>query len=112
MTTSAQAERAITTSTLVVGGVYVYRKLIEPAGIGTNITGGKEVSNFIGLGPVPPVGVFITAWGFTFLTLSIVAQFAPGLGMAFAILIAVSTLLGNGLAISAHINDKVKGDSK
>jgi hypothetical protein len=39
--------------------------------------------------------------------IAITAQFAPGLGGAFAILVAVSCLIGNGTAIAAHVNERV-----
>lgn len=99
--TKEQAQTAITASALVVGGIYAYRKLIEPA-VGAAPSKGA-VKDAVGLGPVPPIGRFVTGWGVTFLVLSLVASVSPGLGGSMALLVATGDILGNGAALAGDI---------
>lgn len=101
--TSEGAERAITISALVVAGVYAYRRLNEPASTQTS----GRLAQLAGKGAPPPLGVFITAWGFTFLMLSVVASAAPGLGGSMAILVALGDILSNGQQIAKDVNTKI-----
>lgn len=105
--TKEQAETAITASALVVGGIYSYRKLIEPA-TGTRPSKGA-VKDVVGLGQVPPIGRFVTGWGVTFLVLSVLARVSPGLGGSLAVLVATGDLLTNGTALAADVQKGLNG---
>ena len=90
------AERWVTISALIVIAVYGYRRVTEAAQKG-------GVKNIIGLGNPVPVGEFITAWGFTFLVVSIMASASPSFGGAFAILIMAGDLLVNTSSVVGDI---------
>lgn len=102
------ADRAITTSALLVAGIYTYRRLTEGAGSPS----GSKAAQLLGRGSPPSIGVFITAWGTAFLVMAIVAQASPGLGGSFAILTAVADLMSNGQQLAADINGKVAAGKK
>jgi hypothetical protein len=85
---SAAAERAVTISALVVIVVYGYRRITEAAQPG-------NLKNILGQGAPVPLGQFVTAWGFTFFVVSILAEVSPGVGGSMAILIAAADLLNN-----------------
>jgi hypothetical protein len=85
----ASAERWVVISAALVAGIYAYRRIAEPTAPATG------VRSFAGEGSPPPLGSWATAWGVTFLGVSIMAAVAPGLGGAFAILIAAVDFLGN-----------------
>ena len=91
------AERWVVISALVVAGIYGYRRVVEPAEKG-------NLKNILGQGNPVPIGQFVTAWGFCYLVIAIMAEASPGLGGAFAILIGVSDLLTNGPALFGDIN--------
>ena len=101
--TAQGAERAITTSALIVAGIYTYRRLTE----GSGRPKGSKVAQLLGQGSPPSVGVFITAWGTAFLIMAIMAQASPGLGGAFAITTAVADILSNGQQLATDINGKL-----
>lgn len=107
--TSDQAENIVSMSALVVGGTYLYRKLIEPSVPATASTGRHNVAQAMGYGPPLSVGKFVTGWGFTFLMISMIAQVSPDLGSSMAILVAVATLLINGAAIAVDVNHRLSG---
>ena len=96
--TDSQAEKWVVTSALVVAGIYGYRRLTETPGQ-PPVTA-KELA---GVGELPPLGAWATAWGFTFLVVSIVATAAPGLGAAFALLIATGDLMTNAQSVFADV---------
>ena len=101
--TEQTAERWIVTSALVVAGVYGYRRLTEqPA------TPPVTVKQLAGVGQLPPLGAWATAWGFTFLVIAIIGTAAPELGAAFAILIATGDLLTNASSIFQDVT-KLEG---
>lgn len=102
--TEQGAEKAITVSALIVAAVYAYRKMTEPQG---GQVASSRIAQLAGKGAPPPFGVFVTAWGFTFLVLSVVAAASPGLGGSMAILVATGDLLSNGTAIAKDVNTKV-----
>ena len=85
----ASAERWVVISAALVAGIYAYRRIAEPTAPATG------VRSFAGEGSPPPLESWATAWGVTFLGVSIMAAVAPGLGGAFAILIAAVDFLGN-----------------
>ena len=103
--TRSGAERAITVSALIVVGIYTYRRLTE--GSSPAPVSGSKLKQLAGEGTPPSVGPFITAWGLTFLVISIIASFAPGLGGAFAILVATADALGNTTQVAADVNAKI-----
>lgn len=101
----ATAERWVTISALLVAGIYAYRRLIEPTS--TPVTG----KQLLGSGSPPPLGAFATAWGFTYLVVSIMATAAPGVGGAFAILIATGDLLTNSASLFADVGKQTGGQA-
>lgn len=103
--TSQGAEKAITTSALIVAGIYTYRRLTEGNGSPT----GSKAAQLLGRGSPPSVGVFITAWGTAYLVMAIMAATSPGLGGSFAILAAVADILSNGQQLATDINGKITG---
>lgn len=115
------AERAVTISALVVFGVYFYRHLTEGTSFAStpsncpvpksNSGSVTKVEQFLGFGTAANLGQFITAWGFTFFVISMMAQAAPGLGGAFAILVMTADLLGNGCQLFHDVNTKVTAQS-
>lgn len=101
--TAQGADRAITTSALIVAGIYTYRRLTE----GTGSPKGSKAAQLLGQGSPPSIGVFITAWGTAFLIMAIMAQASPGLGGAFAITTAVADVFSNGQQLATDINGKL-----
>lgn len=107
--TKDQAETAVAGSALIVGGIYAYRKLVEGADVAaTPKPKGGKATDLIGYGTPPPVGQFITGWGFVFLLLALVAQASPNLGGSFAILVATGDVLGNGIALTGDLQSRLK----
>lgn len=104
----AQAETAVTGAALVVGGVYIYRRLSEPE---TQLQSKLPVKQLAGQGPVLPIGPFVVGWGFTFLVLSLMAQANPSLGGNFAVLAAAGAILGNGEAVFQDAGKQLGGSS-
>lgn len=100
----AKAESAVTTSALVVGGIFLYRHLVEPS-IGNGREKGKA-SNILMGGAPPSVPTFVVGWGFTFLTLSMVAAASPELGGWFAILVALGAILTNGQTVLSDVSKR------
>jgi hypothetical protein len=88
----ANAENWVTTSALVVIVVYGYRRITE-SGIG------KGVKSLTGSGEPSSFGQFITAWGFTFFVISLLAQASPGFGGSVALLVMTADLLTNAQAV-------------
>lgn len=111
------AERAVLISALIVFGVYFYRHLTE--GTSTTATGTNcnipksssgnvgKMEQFMGFGTPANIGQFITAWGFVFFVLSVLASAAPGLGGSMALLVLTSDLLGNSCQLFHDVNAKV-----
>jgi hypothetical protein len=96
--TDSQAEKWVITSALIVAGVYGYRRLTE-----TPTAPPVTLKELAGAGQLPPLGAWATAWGFTFLVVSIIATAAPELGAAFAILIATGDVMTNAQSIFKDI---------
>lgn len=108
--TSAQGETAVTTSALVVTGLYAYRKATETitkapkAQTGPFKTGfGSYVEAPLGVHELAPLGAWATGMGLTFITLSILTSINATFGGSFAILIATGAILGNGKAVLADL---------
>jgi hypothetical protein len=91
------SERWVVISAILVAGIYAYRRLTEAA------TSPVSLKTLIGAGSPVALGAFVTAWGFTFLIVSIMQTAAPGLGAAFAVLIATGDLLTNGPQIFSDV---------
>jgi hypothetical protein len=96
------AERWVVISAVTVAGVYGYRRMTEPAAPPVTI---KKLA---GVGELPPLGSFATAWGFTFLVVAVIATASPGLGGSFAILIATADLLTNSASLFADVGKQQK----
>lgn len=94
----AGAERAVVVSALVVFGVYTYRLLTEG-----HSTGG-DLRQLAGQGAPPNIGRFLTGWGFAFFVLAVIAEAAPPLGGALAILTATGDVLANGKQVTDDVN--------
>ncbi len=107
------AEGTVVLAASVSGGLWAYRKLIEP---GVQATGaekgsgaGATVLKVLGGQPQPAsTAEFAVGFGFTFFSLSVLAAFAPELAKSFSILVLTGTLLANGYAVatdtSAQLN--------
>lgn len=109
--TEQGANKAIVVSALTVAGIYAYRRATETPGPAGGSLGRALFSDFGKSAPVP-VAQFVTAWGFTFLILSLVATAAPGLGGSFAILVAVADALGNAGQLADDVSTKVGAPPK
>lgn len=112
--TQAQGETAVTTSALVCGGMYVYRKLTEhitrsPAPRPAKLTAGGTAAGVLGVGELLPAGTWLTGAGVTFIALSIITSVNASLGGSLAILVATGAVLGNGQAV---IKDVAQGIEK
>jgi hypothetical protein len=79
--TKEQAQTAVTLSAFVVAAVYIYRRLVE-----TNKTSSSTAH-------------FVIGFGFTYITLGVLAEIAPPLGGSMAYLIALGDFLANGSAV-------------
>lgn len=104
----AQGETAVTTSALVLAGVYGYRKTTETItkapsahNAGAPLKSGLKplVESPLGVGELAPLGQWATGMGLTMIALSIMTSVNPTFGGSFAILIATGAILGNGKAI-------------
>lgn len=103
----ATAQTVIVTSAIVVGGVWGYRKLVEPHA-SAPATG--SLASLAGVEPAPAsTAQFLPAYAFTFLSLSVIAVGAPELAKGFAALIAVADLLTNGLTVFSDIGAQTAG---
>lgn len=88
------ADAIILTSALVVGGAYMYRRLIE--------SGGVQVSH-----PLPSFGRWATGYGVAFFGVAVVAQVSPDFGAWLAVLIAAGTILVQGGQLAIDVNHKL-----
>ena len=124
--TEGKAQTIVVTSALVVFGVYFYRHLTEGTGqptvSGTDtcplsgiLPSGTKATNaaqqLIGFGTPAQVGKFITAWGFTFFVIAIIATASPGLGASIAILVATSDFLANSCQVAHDVETKIGSQS-
>lgn len=86
------AQAAVSVSAFVVAAIFAYRKLTETSSST----------------PAPSVGHFVLGFGFTYVTLAILAEAAPELGGMFAVLVATGDLLANGKPLIADVNAGLK----
>ena len=120
--TEGKAQTVVVVSALVVFGVYFYRHLTE--GTGQPTVSGTDTcplsgvlpkgspatdaaQQLLGFGTPAQVGKFITAWGFTFFVIAIIATASPGLGASIAMLIAVSDFLANSCQVAHDVETKI-----
>lgn len=96
---SDQAQSAVALSAFVVAAIFAYRKLIE-------------TTTSPSVGEVPQTGHFVLGFGFTYITLSLLAQAAPALGGMFAVLVAVGDLLANGQPLIADLQHGLQRTAK
>ena len=112
--TQAQGETAVTTSALVLSGIYGSRKTTEKitkAPKTKNVGKGAValVEGPLGVGELAPLGQWATGMGLTMIALSIATSVNPGFGGSFAILIAVGAVLGNGQAVLKDLGHGLSG---
>jgi hypothetical protein len=103
MMTESQAQTAVTGSALVVALIFAYRKLVEPA---ASASGSSTRT------AAPNTGHFVIGFGFTYLTLAILAQAAPQLGGMGAILVATADVITNGQAVLKDFSGQLGTVSK
>lgn len=108
--TGEQARDAVNGAALVVAGLYFYRKLLEPtveASKGPKKSQPKNIPGaalqVIGVGPLASTGRFVVGFGFTFIVLSLMEGASSDLAGYFAMLIALGSILGNGVAATEDI---------
>lgn len=110
--TNDRAEQAVVVSAVVTSGIYFYRKLTAdslPAAKGSTAgSGGRAIGALL---PhrgeqLAPVGKFLIGFAFAYMMISVIAMFAPGFGAMLAILLAVGSVLANGLAIFSDIQGR------
>jgi hypothetical protein len=94
------AERWVVISAFTVAAVYAYRRFTEPS------APPATAKKLLGIGGLPPLGAFATAWGFVYLVVAAMAEAAPGLGGGFAILIATADLLTNSAGLFADVGQQ------
>jgi hypothetical protein len=112
--TRGGAETAVLTSAVVVGGIWAFRKVVEPATVQSSRASNpsQAVLKVIGAEPRPAnTAQFAVAFGFVYVTLSTVATFAPDVAGSMAILVAVGELITNGAAVFTDILDQVSETS-
>jgi hypothetical protein len=111
--TQGQGETAVTTSALICGGMYLYRKLTEkitrtPSPTPAKVTARGTAAGVLGVGELLPAGTWITGAGVTFIGLSILTSIDATLGGAMAILVATGAVLGNGQAVIADVGQGIE----
>lgn len=118
--TQGQGETAVTTSALILAGLYGYRKTTETItkipnhhNEGAPLKKGLKayVESPLGIGELAPLGEWATGMGFTFILLSVVTSVNATFGGSFAILIAVGAVLGNGQAVLKDLGHGLSGTS-
>jgi hypothetical protein len=68
---------------------------------------GGAAAQLLGAGQVPSTERFVVGWGFVFLTLSLAIPIAPELAGSFAALIALGSILGNGIQVSTDLRTQL-----
>lgn len=101
------AEGTVMASSLVVLVLWGYRKLIEPATVNPKANE-PALRQIIGAEPRPANSAqFAVAFGFVYLSLSILAMGAPELASAFAVLVATGYVLTNGASVFTDVTNQV-----
>jgi hypothetical protein len=102
------ADPAILASALVVGGIWGYRRLVEPAGQVAST--GFSAKSVAGLAGAPAAAAeFIPAFAFVYITLALVGMAEPDAARSFALLVAIGDVLTNGAALFGDIGGQVTG---
>lgn len=60
-------------------------------------------AQLMGKGKIAPTERFVVGWGVVFLTLSLAAPLSPQLAGSFAALVALGSILGNGVQVSKDV---------
>jgi hypothetical protein len=101
------ADPAILASAIVVGGVWLYRKLIEPV---ASVPATGSLKGLVGLEAAPAqTAQFIPAFAFVYIVLAVVGMGAPSIARSAAITIALGDILSNGVAVSSDITGQTGG---
>jgi hypothetical protein len=96
------ADPAILGSAIVVGGVWLYRKLIEPV---ASVPATGSLKGLVGLEAAPAATAqFIPAFAFVYIVLAVLGMGAPSIARSAAITIALGDILSNGVAVSTDIS--------
>src|SRR5215469_2588832 len=99
------AQRWVTISAVTVAGIYAYRRLTEGSGPPATIP------KLMGIGELPQLGAWATAWGFCYLVVAAIAEASPPLGGSFAILIMTADILTNSSNLFSDVSKQQKGDA-
>lgn len=78
---------------------------------GEPATVGGAAAQLFGKGKPPSTERFVVGWGFVFLTLSLAVPIAPELAGAFAALVALGSILGNGAQVGADLETQLHHES-
>jgi hypothetical protein len=107
--TNEQAQSAIVTSAVLVGAIYMYRRMVEPdQAQDAPKDPRRAIRQLAGIGPTAPLGRFITGWGFTYLVLAAIEGPAPDIAGMLAWLILLGCLLGNGRELARTLDTQLK----
>ena len=114
--TPAQGETAVTTSALIVSGLYGYRKTTEKITKAPTVQTGpfkagieSYVKAPLGYGELAPLGAWATGMGLTFILLSVATSVNATFGGSFAILVTVGAVLGNGQEVLKDLEHGLGG---
>ena len=103
----ATADATILTSAIVVGGVWLYRKLVEPI---ASIPGTGSLKGLVGLEAAPAATAqFLPAFAFIYITLGLLSTAAPDAARSFAVLVAVGDVLTNGSSVFTDMQGQAAG---
>lgn len=100
-----QSENAIALSALIVGGMFAYRKAVEPnaASFKKEYPEPSVIADYKSVfGAAPPIewAQWVKATGVLFIGVSILGSASPDIGGNLAILIATTAIIGQGLAVA------------
>ena len=109
--TEESAETAVVTSALVMSGIYLYRRLVEPIGEKEKAkrpNAQKIVEGVVGRGELLPTGSWVVGMGVSYITISILASISPNIGGYSAILLATTTFLASGYDFFGDLQESSK----
>ena len=105
------ADTAVVTSALIVSGMYLYRRLVEPIGERgkRKPTSAKSLAEgTIGRGELLPTGTWVVGFGVTYIVISILSSMSPSAGGYSAILVATTSFLANGETLVTDLQTSSK----
>jgi hypothetical protein len=105
------ADTAVVTSALVMSGIYLYRRLIEPIsdrGKRKPNSASSVAEGVLGRGELLPTGTWVVGIGVTFIAISILNSANPNAGGYAAILVATTSFLANGEALFEDLKTSSK----